>query len=231
MKNPVLLFLAFFSVSGLFGQETDPVNELLNEYQVEVNQQRSRLEEQVDGTPYFSEDYVTSRIFFKDQKQPVQAELRYNVYSDEFEFLQAGSLFAISNKEQIDSLQYMGRKFVYGKYRDESGDIRKGYMHQMVKGDCALYKIYNIQFYEAEPPSTGYDDYKPARFEEENPVYCLQMKEDDQPSEIESFRRGKFLDRFGKLEPELKRTIRDQNIRLRREDNLVRFIRYYNANY
>lgn len=231
MKSPALLLIVFFSVSGLFAQETDQMNDLLDQYQVEVNQNKSRLEERFSGTPYFSDDYVNSRIFFNEQNKPVKAELRYNVYSDEFEFMQAGRLFAISNKERIDSIEYMGKRFVYGEYRDESGVLHEGFMHQLVKGDCALYKIYNIAFHEEEPPSSGYDDYEPARFEEESPIYCLQMKDDERPAEIESFRRGKFLNRFGQLEAELKQYIKDHKIRLRREEDLVRFIRYYNANY
>ncbi|MBS3807998.1 MAG: hypothetical protein KGY60_10880 [Bacteroidales bacterium] len=231
MKKTCVLLMLLISVSGLLAQDIDQMNELLRNYQVEINQNRSFLEERVDGTPYLTEDYVTSQIYFKEKKKPLHTELRYNVYSDEFEFVRSGRLFAISNKEQIDSIEYQGKEFVYGEYTDGSGSIYEAFMHRMVKGDCALYKIYRVEFYEAEPPRTGYDEYKPPRFEEEDPLYCLKMEDDARPREIESFRRGKFLNRFGSLEPELKRYIKDQNIRLRKEEDLIRFLRYYNANY
>lgn len=231
MKKIAVSLIIFFSASGLYAQEVDKMNQVLRDYQVEINQNRSFLEERVDGTPYLTEDYVASQIYFKERKKPLKTELRYNAYSDEFEFVQSGSLFAISNKDQIDSIEYQGKEFVYGKYTDGSGSTHEGFMHRMVKGDCALYKIYKVEFYEAEPPSTGYDEYEPPRFEEEDPLFCLKMGDDARPKEIESFRRNKFLNRFGSLEPELKRFIKDQNIRLRREEDLIRFIRYYNANY
>jgi len=231
MKKMILCLISLLSFSGLLAQDLNQMNELLREYQTEISHDRRFLEERVEGTPYFTEDYVVSKIYFKNRKKPLQTELRYNVYSDEFEFVQSGRLFAISNKDQIDSIEYRGKEFVYGEYRDESGSNHEGYMHRMVKGDCALYKIYQVSFHEAEPPSTGYDEYEPPRFEEGSPIYCLKMKQDAKPNEIESFRRGKFLNRFGSLESELKRYIKDQNIRLRKEEDLVRFIRYYNANY
>src|SRR6056297_2596763 len=138
----IFIFLALLViVSGLRAQDIDKMNETLRNYQIEINNNRSFLEERVDGTPYLTQDYVASKIYFKNRKKPLKADLRYNVYSDEFEFVQADRMFAISNKDQIDSIDYRNKAFVYGKYTDESGSTYEGFMHRMVNGDLALYKI------------------------------------------------------------------------------------------
>jgi len=231
MKKTTVVLILLMSFYGLSAQDLDPMHGVLRNYQIEINQDKRFRGEQVQGTPYLSGDYMTSKIYFQEREKPLKTKLRYNVYSNEFEFVRSGRLFAITNKELIDSIHHMGKSFVFGTYQDEDGDAYEGFMHLIVKGNCSLYKIYRKEFYEAEPPSTGYDEYKPPRFEEEQPIYCLKMEDDAHPREIDSFRRGKFLNRFGSLEKELKNYIKDENIRLRKEEDLVRFIRYYNSSY
>jgi len=228
----MILVLSLLASAAIAQTESvSEVNRLIREYRSIKSIDNAGLAPDIQGSPYLTDQYLPSKVYFKDREKELSTKLRYNAYSNEFEFTLDNQRYVITNKTEIDSIEHLGHKFVYRTYVDQHGNDQEGFMARLVDGSCTLYKIYSIEFFEAEPPQSGYDEAKPARFEEENPVYSLQCKDDSHPKAIESFRRGKFLNRYGSLEKELKRYMRDQNIRLYREDDLVQFIRYYNRNY
>ncbi len=222
-------------VTGAYGQggesSSSNVQSQLRNKVLEMQAENYTMNKNVEGSPYLTDDFMPSKVYLKDNEKPVKADLRYNAYSGEFEFSQGERVFVLANKKEIDSIQYKGQNFIYGSFKNEAGIVQENFLARLVHGECSIYKIYSREFHQAEPPKTGYDESEPARFEEENPEYCIQFEGDNMPVVIESFRRGKFLNYFGSLEPELKGYIKDQNLRLRREDDLVTFIRYYNRNY
>lgn len=231
-KLTILFVVLLLSSFSAISQNTGPdLRQELQDKHIEVINEKALSNKNIEGSPYLTEDYLPSKIHFQNQDKVYTAELRYNAYSDEFEFTQGGYRFAIANKEEIDSIEYMGYDFVYTSYTNKNGRSVKRFLVRLANGPCSLYKTYTINFREEEPPRTGYDEYQPPRFEEEDPTYFIKMKNDTKPELIKSFRRGRFLNRFGSLENELKQYMRNNNLRPRREEDLIRFIRYYNKNY
>lgn len=231
-KISVLLFLFLFALETSAQQaDLTEINQLLQKKHYEMMNERDPFDNKISGSPYLSEEYITSRVFFKEQKKPVKAELRYNAYSEEFEFSQGGYRFVISNMEQIDSIEYLNQHFIYTTYIDETGRSQDGFLARLINGPCVIYKMYSIEFYQAEPPKSGYDEFKPARFESEDPKYCIRLKRNTSPKIIKSFRRKKFLEYFESSKKELKQYIKDENLRLRKEEDLIQFITHYNTHY
>jgi len=229
----ILFFGAFVFLFFSAYSQVDEVEfrEFVKDYHFAKSINDEMVLDEVEGTPYLTESYQNSKIYFQSIEKTLVSELRYNAYSGEFEFLQGGQKYEITNKEEIDSILYDGHSFVYTTYRGPSDRLKKGYLIQLVEGTCPLYKRYMAEFHQAEPPATGYHDAKPARFEMEDPDYYLQCGEASEPEQVTTFRKGKFLERFGSQEKELRRYIRSHNIRLRKEEDLVKFLRYYNNNY
>jgi hypothetical protein len=231
MKTNIIFFGLFFLFSGAFAQIDEvEFREFVKDYHFAKSIHDEMVLKDIEGSPFLDEEYQPSRVYFKKVEKSMESGLRYNAYSGEFEFLQGEYRFEITNKQALDSIVYNGRSFIYRNYRD-NGDMKQGFLVRLVDGSCSLYKRYLAEFHQAEPPATGYHDAKPARFEMEDPEYYLQCGETKVPEKVTSFRKGKFLDRFGSLEKELKRSIRSQNLRLSKEEDLVAFIRYYNRNY
>lgn len=241
MRNKItsILILALFSL-GTVGQETNltGINQILREKQYEMREYNEQMLNKIKGTPYLSEEFLPSRVYLKDNKKPIKAKLKYNAHSDNFEFLQRGRLLVLANIEKIDSIRYMDKTFITTTYvKKETGlfgsstSKKEGFLAELVKGPCSLFKGYSVKFYEEDPPDTGYDEYQPPRFERENPVYCLQFNDDRHPRVINSFRKRKLLEKFGDHEKELDGYIKNHNLNLREESDLVKLIRYYNKHY
>jgi len=232
MKTNIIFWVLFSLFSGAYAQVDDiEFREFVKDYHFAKSINDEMVLNDIEGSPYLDEEYRPSRVYFKKVEKPLGSKLRYNAYSGEFEFSQGSYRFEITNKEELDSIVYEGKSFIYTVYRSEGNRQEQGYLERLVHGSCSLYKRYLAEFYQAEPPATGYHDAKPARFEMEDPEYYLECGKTRLPEEVTSFRKGKFLDRFGSLEKELKRYIRSENLRLSKEEDLVAFIRYYNENY
>jgi hypothetical protein len=232
MKTAILFSALLFLFSGVFAQIDEvEFREFVKDFHFARSINDEMMVKDVEGSPYLDEEYQPSQVYVKKVGQPLDSKLRYNAYSGEFEFSQGGYRFEITNKEELDSIVYKGNSFIYTSYRDNGDRLEQGFLVRLARGSCSLYKRYMAEFHQAEPPATGYHDAKPARFEMEDPEYYLECGETRFPGKVTSFRKGKFLDRFGSLEKELKRYIRSQNLRLRKEEDLVAFIRYYNEHY
>ena len=231
-----ILLLALISL-GTVAQETNlsEINQILQKKQYEMREYNEQMLNKIKGTPYLSEEFLSSRVYLKDNKKPIKAKLKYNAHSDNFEFFQGGRLFVLADIERIDSIRYMDKTFIPTTYvKKETGlfgsstSKKDGFLAELVKGPCSLFKIYSVKFYEEDPPDTGYDEYQPPRFERENPVYCLQLHNDAHPRVITSFRKRKLLEKFGNHEKELEGYVNNHNLNLREESDLIRLIRYYN---
>ena len=225
---PVCLFVMIATTALSQGRYIDD-SHLLRDYDVEqVNQSSSP--DNVEGSPYLTDDFTSSRIFLRDHQKVIKVRLRFNAYEGQFEFNRNGSIFVMANPQKIDSIHHDDQIFKYIHYRDGNHKMKASYAARLVEGGCAIYKIYRTEFHHAEPPRPGHVDYEPARFELDQPLYLIQLG-DDQPCVIESFRKRIFLDRFGSLEKDLKQYIRDEDIHLRKEEDLIRFVRHYNTAY
>ncbi len=238
-KFTSILLLALIAL-GTVAQETNlsGINQILQKKQYEMREYNEQMLNKIKGTPYLSEEFLSSRVYLKANKKPLKAKLKFNAHSDNFEFLQGGRLFVLSNVEQIDSIRYMDKTFIPTTYVKKQTGLfgsstsrKEGFLAELVKGPCSLFKIYSVKFYEEDPPDTGYDEYQPPRFERENPVYCFQFQGNAHPTVINSFRKRKLLEKFGDHEKELEGYVNNRNLNLREEADLVRLIRYYNKHY
>jgi len=241
MKKLNIIIVLLFSVLGTFAQvgtTSQDLQQALEEKEYRrVREDRRAYSEKIEGSPYLTEEYVPSKVFLKNNKKPAKVKLKYNAYADQFQYVQSDREFIVK-EEEIDSIEYMNNDFLYTTYiNKESGlfssseEKKEGYLARLVKGPCSLFKGFFIEFYKASE-AKGYESSQPPRFENEEPTYYIQFKEDTYPREIETFRRNKFLEHFdSSLESKLKNYIKDNNIRLRKEEDLVQFIRYYNKHF
>ena len=231
MKKILSVFFLICFSHALYAQTMDMIdmNNLMVEYKSIKSLEDSNLDN-IGGSPYLTADYISSVVYFKNNQKPVSADLRFNAYSNEFEFTMNGQRFVISNAMDIDSIRYMDHTFIYGEYINEYGRKENAFMAKLAEGKCRMYKIHLIEFYEEKPPQSGYDEFEPAHFDQGDPVYCLQCDQDQPPKAIESFRRRKFLENFESGREEHMDFIREHRLRLYKEEDLLKFMNYYNAN-
>jgi hypothetical protein len=187
--------------------------------------------EDIEGSPYLTKEFESSQVLMKNGDTLSNARMRFNIFMGNFEFKKQGTVYQLVNGTDIRKIKHHDRDFVYTAYKAASGKRYESFLVRLVKGPCNIYKRPRIQFKGPQPAQTSFHNPKPPRFEERDPLYFIRFSDQDTPKEIESLRRGRFLDHFGSLEGKLKDFIKDQDIDLKEEQGLVRFIRHYNEHY
>ncbi len=226
MKKLLFLLLAFLTTQA-FSQSLDQSIREVGR-RLKVTDDYSAIE----GNPYFGEDFKKGTIYLTNGEVIKNLKINYNKFEERFEYLgKSDQRFAISNHKVLDKVEFDGKTFEYvEKITSDGKDFTKGYLIVLEKGKYSLYKREYTIFKEAEE-TMGYYQPEPARFVHKPEKYYLKTPNRSSADYIDTFRKRKFLKvHFPKNRKKLMDYIKEKNINLRNEEELVQFIKYCNAN-
>jgi len=128
------------------------------------------------GSPYFQEAFAAANV----ANAPGMVFMRYNIFSDEFEFIASkGDTLVLDKIEDFSNITFpgLGKKYKLTSYTDHKNKLAYGYLIEVFrKGDLALYKKENINFVEEKPAKTSLEVTMPARFSKGEDTFYLQNK-------------------------------------------------------
>ncbi len=183
--------------------------------------------EEIEGTPYLQKEFSDGILHYADKNKNLKKPLRYNMFTEKFEMQHGGTTYVLNKDEKVDYIKYLGKKFKLLNYKTEDGIKQKGYLIQLIDGQYPLYKKIKVEYMNAEEPTSGYDTYQPPRFSRLNDDYYMGMS--GEVFEIDSYRKRKFLRLYFKdQKSEFLDYMKDNNINLRNEDELIKFFQYLN---
>jgi len=215
-----LIFLLFFT--SIFSQSVD--EKIRN---IGTNLKYKEKIKHIEGSPYYTDKFQNGKLILSSGEVKIYDNLNYNAFIDRFEFLDNDNKFIIANPGIIDTIVHSGHIFQYKDYTTEEGEQKTGFLILLAEGKCDLYKKEIIEFKPYEQTS-GHFENKPDRFKARPPKYFLK-KGDSNIKEIDSFRKRKFLRLYFKNnKDEFLEYIKNNNLRLRKEEDLIEFIEYYN---
>ena len=181
----------------------------------------------IDGSPFLQKDFNLGKIIVSENKVIDSIMLRYDVYHKEMQYKNEGKVYAIGTPENIKSISFDHRTFVYLTYL-EKGVVAKDYFEALKLGKSAsLYRHYFITLTPA--------NYNPAmdigNKNDEiklNEEFCMIYKD----KFILIDKRGKsVLAQFtdGDLQ-KVKKFIKEKGISFKDENDLVVLDEYINKN-
>ena len=155
---------------------------------------------------------------------PGNAFMRYNAYSDEFEFIDSkNDTLVLHKSEAFKDIIFMGSNTRYElvNYTSKGGEALSGYLIRLnERNDCVLYKKQKVNYYAAQEAKTSYDNGTPAKFEPVDDIFYFKRK-DKEVVELPSSRKG-----LVKLYPEKKEKIeafiKQNEIGFKKEDDYVK---------
>jgi len=200
----------------------DALIEAKHSYKVNYNY------EEIEGSPYLKKDFSESIIYYSDKNKNVKKPLRYNLFTGKFEMKSDNFTYVLNKDEKVGYIKYLGEVYKLLNYKTEDGKKQKGYLIQLVEGNYPLYKKIKVQYFNAQEPTSGYDTYEPPKFKRMNDSYFIGLSKDE-IIEIESYWKRKFLRLYFKdQKSEFLDYMKDNNINLRNEDELIKFFQYLN---
>jgi hypothetical protein len=165
----------------------------------------------VEGTARLSDGTVLDGILF-----------RYNMYSQQMQFIKDGDTAAFAKPEELSSLSFDGHRFIYTNYR--SGDESKeGYFEVCTKESCQLLLRREITYHIVDDLEDGVinDSYIL-----EQSYYLLKPNE---PATLVRMNRKSVISAFCDKQEEVEKYIKKNKIRFKTRDDMVKVVEYYNS--
>ncbi len=179
----------------------------------------------IKGSPYLNDDLILGQVIFKNGDS-VSYYLRYDMYSDEIEYLQNKRLFTIVNMAALNHINLNGQKFVYQTYYDD-GERSRGYLVQLVTNQCSLYRKNHVEFEDAQMgQARPFREASPAQFKP-MAVHWYYACDTSPITEISLNSAGLRLI-SNKHFDKLRTFVKANKLKTRKEDDLVTLIEYFN---
>lgn len=179
-----------------------------------------------EGSPYLDGNEFSKGYMVKDGKSIPNIDLRYNAYKDNIEIRISEDKIYATNPNNENDFIIKGRLFTRVNYVNNDQPT-EGYMECLsCTGEVRLYKRHYKKFEEAKQARTGYDKSTPPRFISREDYY-LMLPGMENAEELERSNK-KIQDQFGSLSKEMTQLIKQEKLKLNKEEDLIRFIEFYN---
>ena len=181
------------------------------------------------GTPYNNPSYLNGNVYKNDELWATNVALRYNAMADEIEIKETlatpdGEAKVLTKSPDV-YVKILNDIYIFAPYK--GGIEGGGYFHVLFEGDkIGLFKKPKKSFTKAKKASTSITRDMPANFKDK-PVYYIVDK-DGKFFELPSS-RSKKLKVFGKNKDAIKSYVREKQLDLNEEKDLIRVIKHFDT--
>ncbi|MEA1896157.1 MAG: hypothetical protein U9N53_00675 [Bacteroidota bacterium] len=182
--------------------------------------------EDVYGNPYVDEEFKEGEILFKDSSIYNGIGMRLNHNNDQIEFQQDGQILAIPNPEDLISVSFGDYQFIYGEYT-KGKKVLSSFFEVLVSGKAdLLYRRESIVKREQLPPSEmsgkNYRDYF-------RTIEDYYIKREGGPASLVYKTQKSLLKALTDKKFELEKYIDQNNLKIKKEEDLKVLVEYYNS--
>lgn len=178
----------------------------------------------IKGSPYYTDDFQTADIYFKNGKMIKQVSVRLNLYSMTLEFMRGEEVLEMTRMEGLDHLKVGEEHFILVNEVYDSGDA--GFYKIEVDGKYRLLQLLQVTYIDAKEAISSYEEDKPAEFKSNKEKYYLGV-ENEAPVAFGNKRNFKKV--FGKNFPEFLQYANDNKINPTRFEDLVKMVQHFNS--
>ncbi len=219
-----IIIAIVFIVSFQFGFTQNAalgLDEYIKYAHADNNGEKPVLYEYVQGSCYLNDTFIDGQITL-DIGKTFQGPIRYDIYADQIEFKNsANEIFIVQNPKAIRMVYMDSLKFNYfepGLFKDV-----KGFYEILLIGDYSLYKKYQIFLKNPEAAGPGFQT-SVAIFIPQDSKYFIM----DPDANFMEINNKKDLLIKGRDTGKLEKFIKDNKIKPKKEQDLIRFTEFLN---
>lgn len=243
--NRFLALAAFLSISGLaYGQFTGQIATNMSAGGADqgatagaiatllgpvsdASQKRTIDWEKFQGSPYTSMEYEPAELFYKDEKVG-DVFYRYNALNEEIEIKESKTQQGIRglNRDKNIYLKVQGNPMSFKTFIDKNDRTLNGYLTQLVDGEnFDLYRRTHVKFTEGQKAANSFVKDTPSRFSQYEEYY-IQKKGVDRIDELVPKKGQLYKLLPAEKRPEAKEFLKDNNLSVTSEEDLIRLMLY-----
>ncbi|TSE08187.1 MULTISPECIES: hypothetical protein [Aquimarina] len=176
------------------------------------------------GSVYMNPSYKESSVIH-EKSTTYHAKLRYNIQTDAIEYKSQSTLYELV-KNQTTHVRIEENYFYYCNFKNQRGLSRPGYYVLVELTDLySIYKKYSLSITDVENQGISGSAVKPGKIRQ---VITYYIEEAGVIMEL-PLNKKEMLATFSDKENELKEYLKKEKIRLKKEEDLIRFVARYNA--
>ena len=172
--------------------------------------------EDIQGSPYDPADFVAGE-FLMDGQPSLGLNMRYNMYDDEIEVKEDDGTITAFLRNTTTSFRIGDRLYRPFKYT-EDGLTKDANFEVLVDGDIKLLKRRQVVLIPPEKAPTPNQQDRAAKFIEQTEYYTVRGEGAPVPFKE---KKGELLELFPEHASEIKSLIKEQNLKVKRQDDLV----------
>ena len=221
IRKVIILLIMAISSQMIYGQ---PYNGFLDMYHFNKSFQNKQVKnmdayQDVEGNPYLKKEFTEGVVKINDTLS-VKLQLRYNIYSDQIEYLMNGVVYEVGDPHQLKKVIIGDAVFLYVPFIRE-----KGYVELLVSGKCVLVQKRSVNFKPAEGPKPIEGITKPAEFTSEPDIFYLGSG-GAQTNKISSIKS--VIEVLQDQKSNIETFIKTGKIKKVSRENLIKIAEYYN---
>ena len=231
MKRYIMsAFFFLIAINFSFSQDMYQIREAMDFFrtnQLHSGEWKNTLTEENDikGSPYLNNEFVTGTIYTTTKQKFVDVPLRYNIFNDQMEFkTPENQIMAMAIPEIVETVELGGYKMVYIPYSNAK-KIRQGFFRVEVEGDASLYSRSEIVFKKAEK-SGAYKEAEPPKFINKPDSYYIRIGMEQAKKVVN---KKELLEMFPDHQNEIATFIKKNKIKTGKPESLIKLVQYYNS--
>jgi len=178
------------------------------------------------GTAYLNPEWQQGVIIMNDKIVIENIPMRYNLFTQQIQFIKDGDTVAIGNPEDIQKIRIADKEFVFNEYLD-GNIVKTGYFELRQDGNCRLLKRWKAIYQMSDETNT------PKGASAENDVFITDchcyLRFGNQPAFAVSHNKKELIESFGDKSDRVKDFMKKSDIRLKKEQDLKIVIGFYNS--
>ncbi len=195
----------------------------------DANAKRTFNEEEFQGSPYTSNTYLPTRVFYKDEDMG-SMYYRYNAYNGEIEVKESPAqqgIRALGRDKNIAILDGKSR-MSFKTYIDRNNNTLNGYLTHLVDGEeFDLYRRIRVKYTEGQKAANSFVKAIPSRFSQFTEYY-VQKKGVDRIDEFEVNNRNLYKLVGSEKKDDLKSFLKENNLSPKEEQDLIQIFQHLN---
>ena len=178
----------------------------------------------IEGSPYLDDSFQSGSISYKKVKY-IGLELRFNPFEGYFEFqTEQGIRFLDPKVTRVDTVWLVDETYLYVHYM--SGKLRKQTFMKAVHTGPTRVLLYNEVVLVQAEEATGYEAFKPARFEKL--AESIYISEEGKPAM--EFKGKKSLEEiFPEHHAQLSTYTKSEKLKIKKTEDVIRLCEYFDS--
>ena len=219
----VLLIFSFFISSAQSGQIGTNVQDHLL-IKLANTGLYGAPEEEFDGTPYLNETFVAGDVYGNKDRY-VGVPMRYNMYKDIIEFKQNELLYILDPEPRIKKVNLGNVVLVVEKY-EFKGKMKYGYLTLLDSGKVMLMSKKVVNYTPGHAPKALESAATPAKYSKSADIFFYRTR-NSELVKVDNLKN--MIEGFPDRQEELSQFAKTEKISPRKEEELIKLVKYYNS--